>query len=347
MLDHPPRLSPLKRLHLLHLSPLLGVFLGGLAGCGAPPSLSTSPTSPTSPTSAQAAIERSSKGLSSALTQQVKVIADGLRDEMPEVIFIGETHDHPDHHALQALLIQQLRPSAVAFEMLNESQAPLLEGLWEEPPERWGEVMSWEARGWPDFQLYRPVFEAAREVGARLIAAHPDKPRLAPLMIGAPLPEKLRASLKLNTPLPPPAQEELEAELKAAHCGYAPPELLGPLTQAQRLKDAWMARALLNAPKPVVLIVGRGHTQPHRGIPWALELLSAPDSPPSWRVISLADHEGAPTPSSHQSPQLVQLSVPAHRRDDPCERFKGQLKKMKERHAHPPLPSHGSSHAPH
>lgn len=256
-----------------------------------------------------------------------------------EVILIGETHDHPQHHALQAELIRRISPKAVAFEMLNASQAEVASALFTQPKESWDEALSWTKRGWPDFKLYQPVFEAAQAVGAQLIAAHPDRHTLMPLMIGQALPDVLIQGLKLDSPLPKEARAELEEEIIRAHCGHAPKAMIQPMVSAQRLKDAWMARALLAAPKPVVMIVGRGHTQEERGIPWALELLSRPEAPPQWTVIALRSDDAAR--DQVEGPIKVIKTKP-HREDDPCERFKEQLKKM-GKSKRPPPPQDPSS----
>jgi uncharacterized iron-regulated protein len=304
-------------------------LLGSLLGCSARPP-HNSPPQPHSPPQQPKSAKESERPLtlSPELTRRFDAQLDQALQHKPQLLLVGETHDHPLHHQLQAQLIKRYRPKAVAFEMLNSAQQEAASTLFEHPPERWAERLKWAERGWPDFELYRPVFEAARDVGAVLIAAHPDRAQLQPLMLGQPLPQLLREALKLDEPLPPEQQRELEAELTAAHCGYAPPELLGPLVSAQRLKDAWMARSLLSSPQPVVLIVGRGHTQASRGIPWALERLS--ESAPSWRVLSLS----AETPQQERH-NTTSVQVEAHRLDDPCERFKGQLEKMKRTHQAP------------
>ena len=284
---------------------------------------SSRPTAPESPQEPKTGGERSQ-----AEPQLSEALIQSLRGQ--DIILIGETHDHPQHHLYQAELIRALKPRSVAFEMLNTSQAEESASLFSKPETEWDQALTWTQRGWPDFELYRPVFEAAREVKAELIAAHPDRATLMPLMINQPLPELLIRGLKLDRPLPAAAQAELEQEIIRSHCGYAPKEMIGPMVMAQRLKDAWMARALLAAPRPVVMIVGRGHTQASRGIPWALEQLSNAEAPASWRVISLVI-EGQAQPAEQPHVEVI-LTTP-HRTDDPCERFKEQLKGM----GRPPL----------
>ena len=100
--------------------------------------------------------------------------------------------------------------------------------------------------------------------------------------------------------------------------------------KAQRLKDAWMAERLMTATRPALLIAGRGHTHQGRGIPWVIKTLSAAPHP-RMMTLSLSPKEDLKTEG--QSAQIT-IQIPPHRRDDPCERFREQLKKMKNRKPH-------------
>ena len=265
-----------------------------------------------------------------------------------DILLIGETHDHPEHHQIQAQVIRSFKPKSVAFEMLNQSQQPALSHLPDTSKDDWGGLLQWTQRGWPDFALYTPVFEAAVTLGAQLIAAHPDRSVLKPLMLGRELDDQLRTDLSLDLPLPAQAQKSLEAEIIRAHCGHAPPSMISPMVQAQRLKDAWMARALIEAPKPVVLIVGRGHTRPDRGIPWAIKQISKRRGAlrsPRVKVLSLdiadptqKEHHGSTSIVRGDSGDtedtediVISLMTAPHRTDDPCERFKEQLRRLKHK----------------
>ena len=247
-----------------------------------------------------------------------------------DIILIGETHDHPQHHQIQAELIKKLKPQTVAFEMLNTDQQQALDQLETKPPSDWDNWLAWSQRGWPDFELYQPVFEAAIRVKAKLLAAHPHPSVLAPLKIGAELPSKLKEQLKLDAPLPDEQEAIMEEEIKVAHCGHASPPIVEAMIKAQRLKDSWMANQLLQSTGKRVLIVGRGHIHPQRGIPWAIKQLD-PDSSLKVAIISLAEQVSKDIDDSTVFKHL-HLKVKAHRHDDPCERFKEQLKKLKQHH---------------
>ena len=191
-----------------------------------------------------------------------------------DIILIGETHDHPQHHSLQSEIIRLSKAQSVAFEMLNQGQEEAIAKLSQSPSENWDQLLAWSHRGWPSFDLYRQVFESSLKHAQYIIPAHPSSQTLQPLKLGLELDQKLKSELKLDQALPKKQEEILRQEIIQAHCGHASERIVQAMMSAQRLKDSWMARALIKAPKPVILIVGRGHIQAQRGIPWAINLLS-------------------------------------------------------------------------
>ncbi len=83
-------------------------------------------------------------------------------------VLLGEIHDNPDHHRLQARLIDALvskgRRPAIVFEMIPANlQAELdhhVQGGVREASTL-GKALRWEERGWPDWTIYQPIAEAA------------------------------------------------------------------------------------------------------------------------------------------------------------------------------------------
>src|SRR6056297_438571 len=77
-----------------------------------------------------------------------------------DVVFLGELHDNPWHHETQAAAVKALAPRAVVFEMLTAEMAAKV------TPEVIGdqaglaEVLNWAESGWPDFEMYYPIFAA-------------------------------------------------------------------------------------------------------------------------------------------------------------------------------------------
>jgi uncharacterized iron-regulated protein len=61
----------------------------------------------------------------------------------------------------------------------------------------------------------------------------------------------------------------MREEQDQAHCGQLPAEMLGPMVQAQRTRDAHLADRLLSADTGDggILITGNGHARTDRGVP--------------------------------------------------------------------------------
>jgi len=90
------------------------------------------------------------------------------RASRADLVLLGEKHDNPDHHRLQAWLVDALaragRRPAVVFEMVARDRAGALASALEahpEDPDALGAALDWAQSGWPDFALYRPIFAVA------------------------------------------------------------------------------------------------------------------------------------------------------------------------------------------
>ncbi|ABV94710.1 conserved hypothetical protein [Dinoroseobacter shibae DFL 12 = DSM 16493] len=238
-----------------------------------------------------------------------------------DVIILGELHDSPIHHLNQATAVAAIAPRALVFEMLSPGQVQGLTELDRMDAETLGAALGWAESGWPDFEMYWPIFEAA-----------PDVP-----LYGAALPRALvRGSVAkgpaesfaeaggdparygLDQPLPEDQQAEREAMQMEAHCDALPAEMLGGMVGAQRLRDAAFADTVLQALEahgpPVVLITGNGHARTDWGVPWYLSR-AAPDV----TVYALGQFESAPEEAPPFDGWLV--TAPTER-DDPCAAFR-------------------------
>src|SRR5947209_1060419 len=92
---------------------------------------------------------------------------------------LGERHDHPEHHEFQAWLLRRMlesgRRPAVAFEMLDTTQAPALARHLATSPRDaagLGDAVGWRASGWPEWRLYQPIAEIALAAGLPVVAAN-------------------------------------------------------------------------------------------------------------------------------------------------------------------------------
>ena len=192
-------------------------------------------------------------------------------------VLLGEKHDNPDHHAIQAALVRALlatgRRPAVAFEMLTAEQAPALaRHLAAAPRDAAGlaDAVNWKRSGWPDFVYYQPIVQAGLDAGVPIVAAN-----LAPATVrsvargdaGA-LPSDLAARYALDRPLAPAAQARLTAEIRDSHCGHLPAARVDSMVLAQRTRDAAFTESLVRADTDgAVLIAGVGHARADHGVP--------------------------------------------------------------------------------
>jgi uncharacterized iron-regulated protein len=245
-----------------------------------------------------------------------------------DFVLLGEKHDNPDHHALQARALREMiargKAPAVAFEMLDEDQQPAVDAYLASPGATaagFGVHVAWSERGWRDYRWYAPIVEAA--IGAHLpvVATNLAKKELRAIVHGgAAAMDPARAKvLGLDAPLPDvQAVEQLE-EMRTSHCGQLPEEMLAPMATAQRARDGalgshMIAAATASTRRPVVLIAGNGHARTDRGVP-AFLYAHAPGA----KVVSVAflevEHaETTPAPAPHD----FVWYTPRASDEDPC-----------------------------
>ncbi|WP_084615249.1 ChaN family lipoprotein [Roseivivax isoporae] len=238
--------------------------------------------------------------------------------EDARIVFLGEQHDNPAHHARQAELVADLAPAALVFEMLTEAQAGAVTPALVADRAALEAALGWADSGWPDFAMYHPIFAAAP--GAAVYGAALPRAEARQVMEGAAA-DVFGAEADrygLTVPLPADQQEAREALQAAAHCDVLPVEMLPGMVEVQRLRDAFLARAALAALDetggPVVVITGNGHARRDWGAPAFLARV-APDVP----VATLGQGE-----ASHGAPKggfdAVEIG-PDVDRGDPCDSF--------------------------
>ncbi len=263
------------------------------------------------------------------------------------LVLLGEKHDNPDHHRLQARVLESLlaagRWPAVAFEMLAGDLGPDVDRVRTEPapsPSDLRLALDWDVRGWPAWELYEPIFATALAARLPIVAADLDPATLAALgREGATaLPPPERTHLGLHIALPADVHAAMAAEIREAHCGRASDAMVARMVTVQRARDGALARALLAAAaRPdadgAVLIAGIGHVRRDHGVP-ALLRGWAPDT----SVASVAFLEviaDADTPTADlaarqlsQYPFDFMWFTPRVDERDPCERFRRRLERL-------------------
>lgn len=242
-------------------------------------------------------------------------------------VVLGETHDNRDHHDLQAQLVQQFLAAqpgaAVAFEMLDEDDTGALSA---QSASELEQRADWANSGWPDFALYRPVFEAAFSAHARVVAAHPSAEHVRASMQG--VAEAEARALHIDQPLPDAQIQAQYAEIREAHCGHAPDPMLKAMQSAQVYKDAFMARAVAQTQVPTVLIAGRGHARNDRAVPYFLARAEAGKTL-SVAFIEVDDTREAADAYDTEAFDYA-IFTPRASNEDPCEKFRKQLEQMRQ-----------------
>ncbi len=242
------------------------------------------------------------------LTALLLVLAlPATAEPVADIVILGEVHDNPDAHLGQAASLQDLRPTAVVFEMLTAEQAARADA------DRTQIAAAWEASGWGDFPIYAPIFEAmgnARIVGA---AAPRDAVRSVYSDGAASLFGEDAARFGLDVPLPD-SQQETRMQLQfEAHCEAMPFAMMAGMVSVQRYRDAVFARAALEAlatyGPPVAVIAGNGHARTDWGVP-AKIARAAPDVT-TYAIGFVEEDAGLPF-------NEVRVVPPAER-DDPCK----------------------------
>ena len=248
-------------------------------------------------------------------------LADRFRDA--DVVLLGEVHDNAEHHILQARLTAALQPSAIVFEMIEPGQARGITPRLRKDAVALEAHLAWEDRGWPDFSMYFPLFFMSHRAAIFGGALPRDDVRRAVSESGAAVLGDAATLFGLDQALPADQQETRNALQQAAHCNALPENILPGMVEAQRLRDAALARAVVNAlaqnnDGPVVVIAGNGHIREDWGIPHALRHY-AEATGESLTIATLAQYEVEAPDTPPVTHWVVTSAAP---RSDPCEGFK-------------------------
>lgn len=246
-------------------------------------------------------------------------------------ILLGETHDNPDHHRLQAQILDWLAAAgqkpAVIMEMLAQE-------AWQDQPAFWTdlELLQQQAAAqdgrWP-WDLYAPLLQSVVDHGLELVAGNVERKTLH-----ARIPEAgpdWRRELSVRYLIPDQGLRQLEREIDESHCGYVDPGHLPFMVEAQLQRDRAMTSALADSPAPAVLVAGRGHVRNDYAVPVQLRNAHRCDS--SLSVALLPVHPGALRPEDYlqdaRDAYDIVYFTPNHTREDPCEKFRHQLQNLR------------------
>lgn len=257
-----------------------------------------------------------------ALLLVTSVVMAGDADEAfwrhQQIAMLGEVHDNPEHHREQARLVTLIAPRALVFEMLTVEQAGRITPTNRVTAQSLEETLGWQASGWPDFADYYPIFAAAPE--ARIYgAALPREDTRAVMEQGIATAFGADAArFGLDQPL---SEEQLQARLDLqaeAHCNALPDSMLPVMVDLQRMRDALLARAAVQALEdtggPVVVITGNGHARADWGATYLLR-----QALPDVAIAALGQSEEGVPPSGGFDRLHDAAAV---ERPDPCNAFK-------------------------
>lgn len=284
--------------------------------------------------------------------------AGDLRDAVvgADVVLLGEQHDNVDHHRLQAAVLREmvaagLRP-AVAFEQLDLEDQPAVDAVLRERGDADAAALAttladrvdWANSGWPPFDEYREIFEVALDAGLDVRAANLSRQAMSHVLshaegAGSQAPSAAAPRVEL-----PDAQRAIMAAgIEESHCGYANERMVAAMIEAQRRRDDVMARVLADAcaEGAAVLVAGFGHARGDHGVPLYLR-----DRAPGARIVSVGFLEVLPDLTTaagyadvlgvEQLPFDYVVFTPRGDDEDPCEKFREGLEKMRAAHGASP-----------
>ncbi len=246
-------------------------------------------------------------------------------------ILLGETHDNPDHHHVQAEVLNGLagagQKPAVVMEMLARE-------TWQDQPAFWTDLKLLQQQAaaqdqrWP-WDLYTPLLQSVVDHGLELVAGNVKRKTLH-TRVQANGPD-WHQELGTRYSIPMHGLGLLEQEIAESHCGYVDTGHLPFMVEAQLLRDHAMTSALVNSPAPAVLVAGRGHVRNDYAVPVQLRNACRCDSVLS--IALLPVHPDAPRPEDYlqgsRNAYDILYFTPSHTREDPCEKFKQQLQNLR------------------
>lgn len=261
-----------------------------------------------------------------------------------DFVLLGERHDNPDHHRLQAWALAQViaagRHPRLAFEMVGPEQTAALDRHLQEHPgevEGLAEALDWAHSNWPDWSNYQPLFAQAVKAGLPIRAANLARDTMLAVARRHPLSTEMRQFYRLDETPTPAIYEAMAEEIRQSHCGQLPEQAIGPMVDVQRARDAAMAHALADgSPPSAVLIAGAGHTRSDRGVPLQLAAPAPHRSSFSLAFVEVDDDETNPAAYGEAygtalPPFDAVWFTPRASDDDPCAEMINFMKKKQEK----------------
>jgi uncharacterized iron-regulated protein len=250
------------------------------------------------------------------------------------LVLLGETHDNPDHHRIQAGILQSMvysgRRPALVMEQFDLAQQVAIDTILEsnasaaQKVRRLSETMG---KGW-DQSGYKPVLNVAAHASLPVIAANLSRDAARQIARNGfdALGKPSIARLMLEPVWTVPRESVMTKAIQDGHCGMLPPEAVEGMAKAQRARDAIMAdRLLQHGTRGAVAIFGRGHVMKTVGVPLYLAARGAGKGTVTIGILESNDsinpakgmHEAL-----HANYDYVWFTPPIARTEDPCKAFR-------------------------
>lgn len=280
-------------------------------------------------------------------TKEARLMGDtelSERIKNDDLILIGEYHDNPQHHRLQAQLLSRLPgdKAVVGFEHIDSKQEFDLNTYLKEPPgdaKGLGEVLNWQKSGWPPYALFLPVFKVILEKKWQITPLMFERKKAMQIFkegYSAVLTEDVIKQLKPEKAFAQPVLDYRASLMKGAHCGMMPAKYLPKMVTAQIAKDAHMAHELHKEiqGKRGIVLSGNGHIRKDWGIPVFLKKLRPKSKMSVISIIEVEEKKLDPSQYLEASASFSDYVIftAAYSRTDPCERMKKFHDKMKKKH---------------
>jgi uncharacterized iron-regulated protein len=244
-------------------------------------------------------------------------------------VLIGEKHDNPDHHAIEQRLLEVLaRPdSAVVFEMLNDTQIPLIADLHAGlTPELFKQQLQWPEKGWA-WQDYGPLMQLVVQQGAGLSAGNIDRETINQLYGDGLAVLSNKARFETIEPVSVERSKPITELVFDSHCKMMPREHLQPMVNIQLAKDASMAYAMIGSGKSQsILIAGNVHARKDVGVPQ--HLMAAGKASITLAIIEVQEslQKSSDYPAVQQRQADYVWFTPKVTDRDYCQDLKGRAK---------------------
>lgn len=212
-------------------------------------------------------------------------------------VIVGEKHDNQYHHEIEYWLMTQLsnkRPQgAVLLEMLTPDQQNLVDNTKKRysssqylRDERLMSVLNWN-KGW-SWKGYGNLIKEGLQADYPLLAANIDRSDITNAYKNPP-------NIEGEYSTQPAVRQLISKTIELSHGGALDKTQIEKMTVIQQLRDRAMAKSLLNAPMPALLIAGSFHATKLMGVPLHIKDLA----PNETVTVLIMAEEGSDITSEH------------------------------------------------